>query len=250
MSQGWIKLHRQIKDHWIYNSKDPFTKKEAFFDVLLEVNHSEQTFPIKGELYTCGIGECLNSLETWGKRWRWSRSKVKRFFTLLEKDSIICLKDERKTTRLTLCNWETYQDQRTADEPQTNRKRTAGEPQANTNKNEKNKENVKNDKNNILCDSFLEHWNSINGIQKRAFRTSSTKSEAYTKIKARLKSFKNEDVKKFFVSLSESNHIFKEKWFTLDFCIQSDKNFEKVINKWMAWKVETKQEELPVYRRA
>lgn len=141
MSQGWIKLHRQIKDHWIYKSKDPYTKREAFLDILLEVNHSEETFQIKGELFTCFPGQSLNSLETWGKRWRWSTSKVKRFFVLLQKDSIVELKNERKTTRLSLCNWETYQDERKADEKQTKSKRVSNEKQTSTNKNEKNEKN-------------------------------------------------------------------------------------------------------------
>ena len=93
----------------------------------------------------------------------------------------------------------------------------------------------------------MKHWNSISGIAKRSFKTSDTKSKAYDKIKARLKSFKHEDVEKFFISLSESNHIFSEKWFTLDFCIKSDENFEKVINKWMEWKKAKKEEDRPFY---
>lgn len=95
------------------------------------------------------------------------------------------------------------------------------------------------------CDEFVKYWNSIPGIPTRSFKSSSIKSKTYKKIKDRLKSFKHEDVEKFFISVQESKHIFSEKWFTLDFCVKSDENFEKVINKWMEWK--KKKEEKPFY---
>jgi hypothetical protein len=147
--QGWIKLHRSIKKHWIYNSKEPFTQREAWIDLLLEVNHSEQKVNIGGTLFVCGVGESLNSLDTWGDRWKWNKSKVRRFFKLLESDSMIVTKSERKTTRLTIVNYSTYQVERNTDETQTKRKRNADETQATPNKNDKNDKNEKNDKNTL-----------------------------------------------------------------------------------------------------
>ena len=35
MNQGWIKIHRKIKDHWLYSSNEPYTQREAWLDLLL-----------------------------------------------------------------------------------------------------------------------------------------------------------------------------------------------------------------------
>lgn len=93
-----------------------------------------------------------------------------------------------------------------------------------------------NDNDLITCDEFLKKWNSIPGIPTRSFKSSSIKNKVYKNIKDRVKSFKIEDIQKFFLSTSQSSHIFKENWFTLDFCVKNDVNFEKVINKWMDWR--------------
>ena len=126
---GWIKLHRSILDHWIYESKDPFSKREAWVDILLQVNYTPKKVNIGGDLFECGIGESVNSLDTWAKRWGWNKSKVRRFLKLLESDSMVVTKSIQKTTHLTVVNYETYQDVRNADETQMKRKRNADETQ-------------------------------------------------------------------------------------------------------------------------
>ena len=140
---GWIKLHRSITRHWLYDSNEPFTKREAWVDILLQVNHSAQKVNIGNTIIECNPGESLNSLDTWGARWKWNKSKVRRFLKLLESDSMVVLKSERKTTRLTVVNYETYQVERNADETQVKRKRNASETQTTPNKNEKNEKNEK-----------------------------------------------------------------------------------------------------------
>ena len=129
---GWIKLHRSIKDHWLYNEKRSFSKYEAWCDILLNVNYAEAKQVIKGTVYTIKRGESIYSLDTWGKRWGWDRSKVRRFIKLLESDSMIVLKSDNTTTHLTVCNYDTYQDERNADETQVKRKLNASENQTKT----------------------------------------------------------------------------------------------------------------------
>jgi len=36
--EGWIKLHRRLTDHWLYNTNKPKTRREAWEDMLLLVN--------------------------------------------------------------------------------------------------------------------------------------------------------------------------------------------------------------------
>jgi len=144
--KGWISIHRQLQDHWLWQERRVFSRAEAWIDILLNVNHAEAKIVIKNDVYNIGRGESLMSLDTWGKRWGWNKSKVRRFFGLLEKDGMIRSKSETKTTRITICNYESYQTKRNADETQVKRIGNAGETHLtpNNNDNKKNNENNEN----------------------------------------------------------------------------------------------------------
>jgi hypothetical protein len=123
---GWIKLHRQLTTHWVWDNSDYL---KWWLDILLEVNHTNQKTLIKGVLFECKRGEKLYSLDTWAKRWKTNKSKVRRFLDLLQKDEMIVLKNETLTTRLTVCKYDSYQDEINKSETQTKRKRNANETQ-------------------------------------------------------------------------------------------------------------------------
>lgn len=141
--EGWIKIHRSICNHWIFKDAE---KYRSWITILIEVNHTDNKVNLGGKLFECKRGDSLNSLDTWAKLFgkKWDKSKVRRFFKLLEKDSMIVLKNESKTTRLTVCNYESYQGERNEDETQVKHKRNASETHSTLNKNEKNEKNEKN----------------------------------------------------------------------------------------------------------
>ena len=124
---GWIKIHRSITNHWLYSEKRVYSKLEAWYDILLNVNYIDNKVMIKGKLYEVKRGESILSYESWGKRWNWDKSKVRRFFNLLQNDSMIELKCDNTTTHLTVCKYDSYQGERNADETQTKRKRNTDE---------------------------------------------------------------------------------------------------------------------------
>jgi hypothetical protein len=126
---GWIKLHRSIKDHWLYTEDRVFSKFEAWNDILLTVNYADAKQVIKGKIYNIKRGESTMSLDNWAKRWNWDKSKVRRFLTLLQSDGMIVLNSDNITTHLSVCNYASYQDERNANETQTKRKRNANEIQ-------------------------------------------------------------------------------------------------------------------------
>lgn len=126
---GWIKIHRSITDHWLYTEKRQFSKFEAWNDILLTVNFTSGKSIIKGKVILINRGESILSLESWGKRWSWNKSAVKRFFDLLKKDEMIELKNETVTTRLIVCNYDSYQSKENESETQTKRRRNADETQ-------------------------------------------------------------------------------------------------------------------------
>lgn len=137
---GWIKIHRSITSHWLYSEKRTYSKLEAWYDILLNVNFSDNKVILKGKLYEVKRGESILSYESWGKRWNWDKSKVRRFFNLLQNDSMIELKCDNITTHLTVCKYESYQGERNADETQTKRKRNTDE--TNIRKKELKEENI------------------------------------------------------------------------------------------------------------
>jgi len=144
---GWIKIHRSIKDHWLYTEKRTFSKFEAWHDILIMVNFTDAKSMIKGKLYDIKRGQSILSLESWGKRWNWDKSKVRRFMNALQSDAMIVLESDNITTRLTVCKYETYQGERNANETQTKRKRNANEHQTTPiEEEEEQKEEKKNNK--------------------------------------------------------------------------------------------------------
>jgi predicted RNA-binding Zn-ribbon protein involved in translation (DUF1610 family) len=124
--KGFIVLHRKLSDHWLWSDR-PFTKGQAWIDILWECNHTERPVLIKSTVIICKIGECLNSLDTWSKRWGWSKSKVRRFLELLKKENMIELKPTQQTTHISIVNYGTYQTQRNSKKTQTKRKRNGSE---------------------------------------------------------------------------------------------------------------------------
>ena len=145
-NQGWISIHRKLRDNQLWTEKRVFSKAEAWIDILLMVNHKEAKVIIKNTMITVGRGESILSLGSWSLRWNWNKSATRRFLSLLQDDEMIELKNESITTRLTVCNYESYQDSRNANETQVKRKRNASETQVtpNNNVNNENNENKEN----------------------------------------------------------------------------------------------------------
>lgn len=144
MSEGWIKIDRRIQEHWIF--QDSWRLKN-WLDLIMMVNHKENKILINGTLFTCKRGETLRSIHTLSVRWKCSKSKVRRFLELLRKDDMIRLTNEIKTTRITICKYDTYQIDGITKGPQKKRKRIANESETDPNKNDKNDKKKKFQKN-------------------------------------------------------------------------------------------------------
>jgi hypothetical protein len=139
---GFICLHRSIRDHWIY--KDD-RKLRWWLEILMECNHTDQKVSLGFELVDCRRGQSLNSLKTWSKLFRVDVSTVRRFFSLLEDDKMITIENVVKTTRLTVCNYDSYNGNRHATQSQSNRDTISKQSQSNTNNNANNDNNVNNE---------------------------------------------------------------------------------------------------------
>lgn len=132
---GWIKIDRNIRNHWIWS--DPI-KFQWWFDIIMTVNYEDKKVPIGYKLFLCKRGESLMSYNEWAKRWKVSKSVVYNFFTMLKNDEMISIKNETVTIRLTVCNYDSYQDNqngnKTDEERIENASRTHREREAYTTK--------------------------------------------------------------------------------------------------------------------
>ena len=86
---GWIKLHRSIRDNWLYKEKRQFSRFEAWIDLLLEANHKDNRFPLGNEIVECERGQLVTSIRKLENRWGWSNTKIKNFLNLLQEDEMI-----------------------------------------------------------------------------------------------------------------------------------------------------------------
>lgn len=141
-NNGWIKIHRDLTGHWLWND-EKFTKGQAWIDLILNANHSDNKTLIKGQLVEIKRGEQIRSQVTLSELWKWDRKTVRRFLKVLENDKMITQHSTHLTTVITICNYNEYQET-TKDSPQPNphAKGQARPKCRDTNK------NVKNDKNN------------------------------------------------------------------------------------------------------
>lgn len=158
---GYIKIFRKITDHWLWSKPEYF---QWWMDILLQANFEPKTLLIKNQLLFCDRGDVLYSLETWSKRWKTNKSKVKRFLEMLEKDDMICIKSETVTTRITICNYDSYQGERNDSETQVKRNRNASETQVKPTKESKESK----EGNNVITESKKEE------IQDDIFKQVST----------------------------------------------------------------------------
>ena len=159
MSIGWIKLHRSLNDHWI-NERRVFSKYEAWLDILMNVNYDDKKTLLKGKLYEVKRGQSILSIESWAKRFGWDRSSVRRFFNLLQKDGMILLVSDNKTTHLTVCNYDSYQGKEPAEDQQTTNKKPSKGNQKATPKEGKEEEENKEEKKIPNFEEFFEYCKS------------------------------------------------------------------------------------------
>lgn len=115
MNSGWIKLYRKSMDHWLYNENRAHTKREAWEDILLLCNHDDNKSLLNGEIIECKRGQSVMSLKSWANTFKWSIQQVRTFFKLLENDSMINTEGLKYSTRITVCNYDTYQGNQQTD---------------------------------------------------------------------------------------------------------------------------------------
>ncbi len=141
--EGWVKVYRSVLDHWVWNKK-PFSKGQAWVDLILLANHQEVKDFSNGSLRVFSKGTVNRSIESLSERWGWDRRKTKRFLNALQVDGMVNVNSTTNGTTITLENYSSFQDVGTTNG--TTNGTTDAQPIAQRVPINKNVKNVKNDK--------------------------------------------------------------------------------------------------------
>lgn len=112
MDCGWIKLHRKITDNPMWKS-EPFTKSQAWIDLILLANFKRSYFYKRGIRVDIERGQLGRSEVELSDRWKWSRTKVRRFLNVLENEHQIEKVKNNLTLIVTIKNYDEYQSENT-----------------------------------------------------------------------------------------------------------------------------------------
>lgn len=141
--QGWIKLHRTIRDCFLWDDK-PYDRARAWIDLLLSAMHNDKKTILDGKIAIISKGSFFTTIETLPGRWGWSRNKVRSFLEMLESEQMIYTRRTGRGTTITIVNYEKYQVQSTTES--TTGSTTESTTQGTTESTQK--KNLKNDKKN------------------------------------------------------------------------------------------------------
>ena len=110
---GWFLVHRDIEDHWIWKSNEPFDKRSAWIDLIMLANHHDRKVTSDSGVALRKRGDVDYSMLFLAKRWKWDRRKVKRFLMALQSDGMVSLNGTSdgttNGTTVTIENYDKYQ---------------------------------------------------------------------------------------------------------------------------------------------
>ncbi|CAG35147.1 hypothetical protein [Desulfotalea psychrophila] len=109
MNKGWVKIDRELLEHWSWNGAI-FSEGQAIVDLHLRASHKTRTIRLRSGLVTIHRGQLARSENTLANDWGWSRGKVRRFLSLLERDNIIGQQKNNQTTIITILNYDVKED--------------------------------------------------------------------------------------------------------------------------------------------
>lgn len=233
--QGYILLHRQLQDNdlWLL---EPFTRGQAWVDLILLANHNESSFMIRGNLIVVKRGQIAWSEESLARRYTWSRNKLRNFLKMLKTKQQI---EQQKTAAIniiTIINYDKFQKTKQQTEQQkdnrlNNRKTHTNNVNNDNNVNNKNiysKANVQNFQ--ATAKEIIDHFNFINGTSLVLT------NKKTTQIKERLKVFSIEQIKtaienrlksKFHMGDNSEGKLWHKDWNSL---FRNDEKIERFLN--------------------
>lgn len=105
MRKGYIKLSRNILEHWLWIDSGKFDRRSAWIDMLLKARWGPKQLKIRGVDITLERSQLAWSKKRLAREWGWNERTVSIFLKELENDDMIQCKITNVTTIITVCNW-------------------------------------------------------------------------------------------------------------------------------------------------
>jgi len=138
---GWIKLQRDILDHWIAQDAEYLL---VWIRMLSEANFEPRTIMFNGQIVTVGRGQLIFGLKTYSDKTKMSEMRLRTLISLLEKHSMINRVKFSKYSLISIVNYDKYQtdNRQEAGSEQADNSQGTGSEQAgnNTIRSKRNKE--------------------------------------------------------------------------------------------------------------
>lgn len=236
MTDGWIKLHRSMQDHWLWKDK-PYDQARAWIDLIMLANYEDKKMDYKGEIITCKRGDVNLSISYLASRWKWDRKTVKRFLDLLEMDGMCTTECTTHRTTITIVNYGFYQGDGTTERATewTAKSQQDGQQSPTTKKDKKDKNNIStkvdiSKSSSIDYQGVVDKYNSICVSFKKVNKLSEDRKKV---IKARLNTYTVDDLVAAFQK-AESSDFLKGKndknWMADFDWMLKDRNLAKILD--------------------
>lgn len=227
MSEGWIKVYRQIQDCIIWTSNKPYDERSAWIELLLLANHRDKDILFNGERITIKQGQYLTSIRKLAAQWNWNKNKVLEYLRLLESYEMIERASDQSRTLITIVNYGLYQGER--DTIRDTDGDTVGDTFRDTDVPQTRKKECKEHKNNISTNvdtqNVVAKFNEICVSFPKVVKVSDKRTKA---IKAILKEFTTDELINAFTKTEASDFMKNGSWASFDWLMNKN-NLLKVI---------------------
>jgi len=228
MNRGYVKLWRKFWDDPLWKEKRVFSRAEAWIDLFMMANGKEKEVIFDAKPILIKRGQFLTSQRQLASRWGWGRTKTGDFLKLRRDyyHSIEVFSDHKKSI-ITILNYSKYnplpgKKATTENEEKTTTKQPLKDHRLDTT----NKEEIKDNKDNIKI--IIKQWNSKN-IKNIENRETNTKEKTIAKINTSLKDYSIteiiEAIDNYHSILEGDEYYFSYKWQLWEFLNRGLVNF-------------------------
>ena len=120
MAAGWIKVHRSLLSHWIWQDN---LRLKAWLDILLRANHETNKMMWNGSFITLKSGQFITSKRKLANSWHCCKDTACKIIKEFIDDGMItCETPDRRYTIITVVNYGLYQ--KSTDSKQDSKKDT------------------------------------------------------------------------------------------------------------------------------
>jgi hypothetical protein len=103
---GWVRLHRSITDHWVFQDAEFF---RCWTLMIMDANHQTKKHMFNGALMTIERGQFIFGLEAYERKSGMTIARLRRLLSMLETEGMINRQKTNKFSLISITNYEDYQ---------------------------------------------------------------------------------------------------------------------------------------------